>query len=334
MKDFMQSLPWQTQLANAIKHPQALLDYVELNANQINYSELAIKQFPVLIPHVFANRIRKNDPYDPILRQVFPYIDEEKKDDNFTQDPLNEYNVQPVPGLLKKYDSRILSITTGACAVHCRYCFRRHFPYKNLSSSLNSWKEKISYIQSDHTIKEIILSGGDPLSLSDRRLIEICKSIAKIKHIKRIRFHTRIPIVLPARLSFGLLEKLTDIGKNLIFVLHVNHANEIDNNVVKSLELLNDFNIPLLNQSVLLKGINDSVTTLINLSERLIGNNIIPYYLHLLDPVAGTTFFNVNIEHARSLVSQMHKEASGYLIPKLVKEESQSTGKKIIHYPS
>ena len=326
----MQSLSWQEQLAQAIRQPNDLLDYVGLMANSIGYSQQAIKQFPVCVPHAFADRIQRNNPDDPLLRQVFPYIDEENDCAGFVNDPLAESNVQPVQGLLQKYNSRVLSITTGACAIHCRYCFRRHFPYQESSANGIHLKQSLDYIQSDKSIKEVILSGGDPLTLSDRRLTELCQSLSQINHVKRIRFHTRIPVVLPARLSEELIKTLSSMGKTLIFVLHINHANEIDEAVVNNIKLLRRFNIMVLNQSVLLKGINDTTETLISLSERLVKHQVTPYYLHLLDPVAGAAHFDVNEQQAQQLIKEMHATVSGYLIPKLVKEEAGKAGKTII----
>ena len=326
----MQSLSWQEQLAQAIRKPTDLLEFAGLEADSIGYSQQAIRQFPVRVPYAFANRIKKNDPNDPILRQVFPYKAEEDKATGFINDPLAELNVQPVNGLLQKYNSRVLSITTGACAVHCRYCFRRHYPYQESSSSSKHWQASLDHIKDDSSIEEVILSGGDPLTLSDRRLQEICASIANIKHIKRIRFHTRLPIVLPARVTTTLLKQITDNDKSIIFVIHSNHANELDNSVSTIIKRLQEFDILVLNQSVLLKNINDSVTALINLSERLIENNVIPYYLHLLDPVAGAAHYDVSLDDAQSLMEEMQARVSGYLVPKLVKEEVGASSKTLI----
>ena len=323
----MQSLSWQEQLAQAIRHPDELLDYVGLDASSIGYSEKAIKQFPLRVPRVFANRIQKKNLHDPILRQIFPYLEEENKYEGYINDPLAESNVQPVKGLLHKYNSRVLSITTGACAIHCRYCFRRHFPYQESTNNGEQLKQSIEYIEKDKSIEEAILSGGDPLTLSDRKLIELCQSLSEINHIKRIRFHTRIPVVLPARLTKNIIEKLVETNKTIIFVLHINHANEIDGAVIDNIRLLQQFNIMVLNQSVLLKGVNDNVQSLIKLSERLVENNVTPYYLHLLDPVAGAAHYNVDEQQAKKLIETMHASASGYLVPKLVREEVGKQGK-------
>ncbi len=326
----MQSLSWQEQLAQAIRQPNDLLSHVGLIANSIGYSQQAIEQFPVRVPHAFANRMQQNNPNDPLLRQVFPYIDEENNCEGYVNDPLAESSVQPVQSLLQKYNSRVLSITTGACAIHCRYCFRRHFPYQDASANGIHLKQSIEYIQSDQSIKEVILSGGDPLTLSDRRIIELCQALSEIEHVKRIRFHTRIPVVLPARLSEELINTLSNMGKTIIFVLHINHANEIDDSVSKNIKLLQQFNVLVLNQSVLLKGINDTVEILIELSERLVENQVSPYYLHLLDPVSGAAHYDVCEKQAQKLIKTMHASVSGYLVPKLVKEEINKDGKTII----
>ncbi len=326
----MQSLSWQEQLAQAIQQPNELLEYVGLMADSIGYSHQGIKQFPIRVPHTFANRIKQHDPDDPILRQVFPYIDEENGKTGFIKDPLSESGVQPVQGLLQKYKNRVLSITTGACAIHCRYCFRRHFPYLDSTASGNNWESGLEYIKNDLSINEVILSGGDPLTLSDRRLTEICSALSQIKHIKRIRFHTRLPVVLPARITTTLLKQITAHYKSLIFVIHSNHANELNNEVSSIIKLLQEFGILVLNQSVLLKGVNDSVASLINLSERLVANNIIPYYLHLLDPVANAAHYDVTAEQAQKLINEMQSSVSGYLIPKLVKEEIGAVSKTLL----
>ncbi len=326
----MQSLTWQEQLAQAIRNPNDLLNYVGLMAENINFSQQSIEKFPLRVPHVFADRIQKNDPNDPILRQVFPYIDEEIDCDGFVTDPLEESNIQPIQGLMQKYNSRVLSITTGTCAIHCRYCFRRHYPYQDASTNGVYLKQSLDYIQKDKSIKEVILSGGDPLSISDRKLTELCLSISQITHVKRIRIHTRIPIVLPARLSRELIKQISAMGKAIIFVLHINHANEIDQAVIKNIKLLHQFNIMVLNQSVLLKGVNDSTDSLITLSESLVSNQVTPYYLHLLDPVDGAAHYNVDEKHAKNLIKNMQNSVSGYLVPKLVKEETGKPGKTLV----
>ncbi len=323
-------LSWQAQLAQAIRHPAELLEYVGLQTNAPGFSEKMINQFPLRVPHAFADRMQTGNPDDPLLRQVFPYLGEERGDRAFINDPLHEADTIPVAGLLQKYHGRVLSITTGTCAIHCRYCFRRHFPYHDAAMTAKKLYQSIDYIRADTSIKEVILSGGDPLILSDQHLLELCRVLAAIKHVKRIRFHSRIPVVLPARLSETLLTSLSRIGKPVLFVVHINHANEIDEAVSENIRLFWRFNIPVFNQSVLLKGVNDDCDTLINLSEALVENQIIPYYLHLLDPVAGAVHYDVPETIAKRLIKQMRARVGGYLVPRLVREETGQQAKTLI----
>ncbi len=328
----MQSLSWQEQLAQAIRQPEALLNYIGLEASAIGYSASGLMQFPLRIPHVFADRMQRSDPDDPLLRQVFPYQAEDNEQPGFIHDPLSEVQRQTTPGLIQKYQGRVLSIATGACAIHCRYCFRRHYPYSEASSSKAHWQKSLEHIRQDKSISEVILSGGDPLTLSDAQLLQRCESLAQLKHIKRIRFHTRVPVVLPARLSRALVTNLAALNKTLIIVLHINHANEIDQAVSDSISLLREHDILVLNQSVLLRGVNDDATTLISLSEKLVANQVTPYYLHLLDPVAGAAHFDVLIEKAESIMQIMRDSVSGYLLPRLVKEIPELSAKQSINY--
>ena len=316
----MQPQSWQQQLANAIRRPEDLLKHVGLDVNSLNYTEQGITQFPVRVPLAFANRMQKENPDDPLLRQVFPYLEEDIEDPAFSIDPLKEEQVSVVPGLLHKYHDRVLTVSTGACAIHCRYCFRRHFPYETSNQSSSVWQRRFEYIKANPEINEVILSGGDPLSLADQKLTEYCHEISSISHIKRIRIHTRFPVVIPERLTQALIDLLGNSNKEIILVLHINHANEIDENVSASIARVNDLGIMILNQSVLLKGVNDNVDKLIQLSEKLITNKITPYYLHILDPVTGTTHFKINEAKAMRLITEMQNRVSGYLVPKLVKE--------------
>lgn len=326
----MQSLSWQEQIAQAIRCPNELLDYIGLQASGIGYSEQAIQQFPLRVPYAYADRIKRQDPDDPLLRQIFPYLAEEENNHHYINDPLSEAQIQPIPGLLHKYKNRVLVITTGACAIHCRYCFRRHFPYQDASALGDHWQQTLDYIQQHQNIDEVILSGGDPLSLPDQRLLEMYTALSEIDHIKRIRLHTRIPVVLPDRLSAMLIQAIATSPKKIIFVLHINHANELDAQVSSKVRLLQSHNIPVLNQSVLLKGVNDSADALLALSECLIALNITPYYLHLLDPVAGAAHFAVPLDKAQQIIRQMQRTASGYLIPRLVKDECGKPSKSLL----
>ncbi len=326
----MQSLSWQKQLAEAIRHPEELLEYVGLDADSIGYSRSGLAQFPLRIPHAFARRIAHRDPHDPILRQVFPYIDEDKTNTGYVVDPLEEVRFQPLPGLIKKYHDRALLVTTGACAIHCRYCFRRHFPYEEATNSPGQWQDAMDYIRDKPDIREVILSGGDPLSLSDAKLLSLCQRIAEIKHVERIRLHTRFPVVIPDRLNNKLLSALTATDKQIIVVLHINHANEIDSDVSRMLKTFGKHPIYLLNQSVLLRNINDNVTSLVQLSEQLVGHHVVPYYLHLLDPVAGAAHFNVQLPAAQQLISKMRDTVAGYMVPTLVMEKTDKKSKTLV----
>ena len=267
----MAPLSWQAQLARAIRCPEALLRYVGLSAGALGYSQKALRAFPLRAPHAYADRMQKGDPEDPLLRQVFPLRAEEQDAPGFVADPLGEAGMRRAPGLLQKYQGRVLAITTGACAIHCRYCFRRHFPYQDAAMTRARLSQSLAAITADKSITEVILSGGDPLSLSDLRLLDFFEALAAIPHIRRIRFHTRLPIVLPARISAGLTARLAAPGKTVIFVLHINHANEIDEAVMAAVALLRQAGILLFNQSVLLRGVNDSVARLISLVRRARG---------------------------------------------------------------
>ncbi len=326
----MQPLSWQEQLARAIRRPEALLSYVGLRADALGFSPEALRGFPLRVPHAFADRIRKGDPEDPLLRQVFPFSAEARPAPGFVTDPLGEAAMRGAPGLLQKYHGRVLAITTGACAIHCRYCFRRHFPYQDSAMTRGNLDRSLAAIEADKSIAEVILSGGDPLSLSDRRLFDFFEALSAIRHIKRIRFHTRLPIVLPARISATLTARLAASAKTVVFVLHINHANEIDGDVIAAAMLLRKAGILLFNQSVLLRGVNDSVERLIALSETLIENGISPYYLHLLDPVAGAAHYAVGPARATRLITAMRSRVSGYLVPRLAREESGAPAKTLL----
>jgi len=318
----MDAANWQFQLQHAIRHPSALLEHVGLQAKDIGYDPRSISQFPVLVPFAFANRIRPKDPDDPLLRQVFPYPKEATSPPGYTLDPLEETNAEITAGVLQKYQGRILLITTGACAIHCRYCFRRHYPYQEKSINVNQFDAILKRIAADTSLREVILSGGDPLLLSDDKLIRICESLAAIPHVRRVRIHTRLPVVLPDRITTTLVRRLTAIDARLVIVLHINHSNEIDQGVIQTANAFFESGITLLNQSVLLHRINDTSDCLIQLSETLFNHHILPYYLHLLDPVKGTAHYEVPLEKAESLIREIRKTLSGYLVPQLVREQA------------
>jgi L-lysine 2,3-aminomutase len=274
--------------------------------------------------------MQKGNPDDPLLRQVLPIEDELVDYPGFNLDPVGDIKAAVQPGVLHKYQGRVLLINTGSCAINCRYCFRRNFPYNELQLSKQQESGAIEYIKSDPTINEVILSGGDPLLLSDARLSQLIRQLEAIDHIKRIRIHSRLPIVLPARVTDELVNLLANCSKQLILVVHANHANELNERVITACKLLKNNGITLFNQSVLLKGVNDNAATLCELSEQLFANGIIPYYLHLLDKATGTGHFEVFECEAKILIEKVKNTLPGYLVPKLVKEIAGAESKQYV----
>jgi len=321
---------WQSALANAIKDPKELLAQLGLTDRLTAIDDAALKQFPLRVPQSYINKMRHGDPLDPLLRQVFPLIDEGFEVDNFVQDPVGDKLAITSPGILQKYHGRALLLTTGACAIHCRYCFRRHFPYQDSNPMASQWQQTLTTLQNDSSVSEVILSGGDPLALTDKKLSRMVEELETIPHLKRLRIHTRLPLVLPERITPNLLSWLSKTRFQVIMVIHANHANELAADVAQVLRTLSDINVQLLNQSVLLKGINDSVEDLVNLSERLIEIGVLPYYLHLLDPVAGASHFDVSEAIGIKLIEQLRMQISGYLVPRLVREQQGEASKTII----
>jgi EF-P beta-lysylation protein EpmB len=267
------------------------------------------------------------DPHDPLLRQVLPLADECLASEGYGDDPVGDLNAMVVPGLLHKYEGRVLLTATGACAVHCRYCFRRHFPYADANPLADQWRQSLDYIAGDESITEVILSGGDPLSLSDRRLAELVRRLDAIEHLRRLRLHTRLPIVLPERVNDEMLDWLGATRLKTAIVVHANHANEIDASVVAALKRLKASGTALLNQSVLLRGVNDSAEALMDLSEKLFDAGVLPYYLHLLDKVQGAAHFAVRESDAQQLMAEIGRQLPGYLLPRLVREIPGAPGK-------
>jgi EF-P beta-lysylation protein EpmB len=286
-----------------------------------------IQQFPLRVPRGFVARMQKGNLEDPLLKQVLPLNQELMPTFGFSKDPLHEKEATKLPGLLHKYRDRVLLTLVSACAINCRYCFRRHFPYEENNPGIEGWNHAIDYIKNNSEIKEVIFSGGDPLILKDMQLQELTQKIAKISHVKRLRIHTRMPIVLPERITDELLHWLTASRLTSIMVVHANHANEIDDSVTIAMDKLLKAGIRVFNQSVLLKGINDSVSALVELSEKLFDAGIIPYYLHMLDRVQGAAHFEVDEKIARNLVWDMMQELPGYLVPKLVREQAGAPAK-------
>jgi len=319
---------WQQQMKWAIRDTQTLCQMLELPENA-GIGANATKQFPVFVPLPFFQRIQRKTLEDPLLRQVLPIPDEDETLAGFTADPLEEAAATLTPGLLQKYNSRVLMVTTGACAIHCRYCFRRNFPYSDSPGSMEQWLPALEKIKATAEVNEVILSGGEPLTLVDDRLFSLIDAIEAIPHIKRIRFHTRLPIMIPQRITDGLLNRLQQYRGQTIFVIHSNHANEIDDAVAASLSKLKSAGVTLLNQSVLLCGVNDNIDSLVNLSERLVDCGVLPYYLHQLDRVTGVAHFEVPRQRGIDLIKQMRSYLPGYAVPRYVKEEPGEPNKSV-----
>ena len=311
---------WQTDMADAVRDPRELLALLDLDPEWLEPARRAAAAFPLRVPRPFLARIAKGDPYDPLLRQVLPLGEELTEVPGYVRDPVGDMPSIAARGLLHKYAGRVLLITTGACGVHCRYCFRRHFPYSEENARSGEWQAALDYLKADTSIQEVILSGGDPLTLADERLATLVHSLEEIPHIKRLRIHTRQPVVLPSRVDEKLLAWLTACRLQKVVVLHVNHAREVDAAVREACARLSAAGVTLLNQTVLLRGVNDSAVTLVELSEALFTAQVLPYYLNLLDPVAGAAHFDVPEAEALGLMQVLRARLPGYLVPRLVRE--------------
>jgi len=318
---------WQDEYARAITEPTELLAVLELPRSLLPDALAAGQTFALRVPRGYVARMRKGNPEDPLLRQVLPIGAELKETPGFYCDPVGDTAAMAVPGLLHKYEGRVLLLTTGACAVHCRYCFRRHFAYDSASLSIGREAAALAYITADESVTEVILSGGDPLSLHDQRLGELIQRLGNIPHLRRLRIHTRLPIVIPARVTDALLDALTATRLLPVLVVHANHAQEIDSSVHRAMQGLKERGVTVLNQSVLLRGVNDSCEALVQLSERLFEAGIMPYYLHLLDRAQGTAHFEAPETVARLLETQLRRRLPGYLVPQLVREQRGAPSK-------
>jgi EF-P beta-lysylation protein EpmB len=314
----------------AISDPAGLLAALELDPAWLPAAQAAARLFPLRVPRAFVARMRRGDPLDPLLRQVLPLAEECLTHSGFGADPVGDLAAMAAPGVLHKYAGRVLLTATGACAVHCRYCFRRHFPYAESRAGTDHWQAALDYLAQDQSLREVILSGGDPLTLSDRRLSEFIHAAADIAHLERLRIHTRLPVVLPERVTPELVRTLTSTRLATVVVIHANHANEIDDAVLGASARLRSAGVTLLNQSVLLRGVNDSADALANLSEKLFSLGVLPYYLHLLDRVQGAAHFEVPEDEARDLMAQLTARLPGYLVPRLVREVAGAPGKQFV----
>ncbi len=319
---------WQRELAQAIRHIGELLRRVGLNPEHAAQHE--VSRFPVLVPQSFLDRMRYGDPDDPLLRQVLPLDAESDHSDGFVTDAVGDLAARRESGALQKYVGRILLIATGACAVHCRYCFRREYPYADEPRRLEDWQPALDAIAGDDTITEVIFSGGDPLMLSDSRLKTLCERIDDIPHVERIRFHSRLPIVLPSRITNELVSILSGLRAQPIMVVHANHGNEIVGDCAQALRTLVRSGIPVLNQAVLLRNINDTTDAQEQLNRRLINLGVMPYYLHQLDRVAGTSHFEVPPERGLQIIEELAARLPGYAVPKYVQEIAGEPNKTMV----
>jgi len=286
----------------------------------LGVSEAALQQFAQRVPEGFAGRMRHGDPHDPLLRQVLPINEEMRQVEGFSFDAVGDGAAKKATGVIQKYRGRALLVTTGSCAINCRYCFRRHFDYGTENAAKGGWQDAVQAIAEDPSIDEVILSGGDPLSLATHKLVELTDALRAIPHIRRLRIHSRLPIVLPERVDDELIAWLGSLPWPLAFVVHANHANEFDDSVDTAMARLRAAGVQLLNQAVLLRGVNDSVEALAALSERSFAAGVLPYYLHQLDKVEGVAHFEVDDARAKALLAALTARLSGYLVPKLVRE--------------
>jgi EF-P beta-lysylation protein EpmB len=321
---------WQKDLRNVVTDPKQLLAAVDISPEAYLQHFNARKLFPVRVPLPFIKRMKKGDFDDPLLKQVMPLADEFIITDGYSADPLDEHDTV-AEGLLHKYKNRVLMIVKSACAINCRYCFRRHFPYQDNSPNKARWQQALAYIGQHASINEVIFSGGDPLMAKDEHLAWLISEIEQIPHVKRLRIHSRLPVVIPNRITRSLADMLQKTRLKATMVLHINHPNEIDDALILALEPLRDARIPLFNQSVLLRNVNDNAQTLITLSEVLFDAGIQPYYLHLFDAVQGAAHFDVTEQDAVAIVRKMLAILPGFLMPKLVREIAGQANKTPIN---
>lgn len=327
MRDSIPS--WQKILAQGYANAQDLLAFLKLPVTLAH--ETAEQQFKTRVPRAFANLMEVGNANDPLLRQVLAVRDELDDISGFKHDPLGEKETNQIPGLLHKYHGRVLLTLSSACAINCRYCFRRHFPYESNNPGREGWRAVIQYIKHDPSIQEVIFSGGDPLLATDKVIFELCSQLEEISHVRMIRFHTRIPVVLPERIDSSFIRNLSAVSLKKVMVLHANHPNEIDARVLNACKSLREANCQLLNQSVLLRKVNDDEFILKELSERLFDCGVLPYYLHLLDKVQGAAHFDLPLERALFIYKKLQALLPGYLVPRLAREESGKPNKTLVY---
>lgn len=324
---------WQRLLSDTVDDATDLLTALNLPMSLLDGAEKGHASFALKVPKPYLSRIQKGNVNDPLLKQVLPLALEAIEQPGFTNDPLAEADANPLKGLVHKYHGRILLILSGACAINCRYCFRRHFPYQANQLGKAQWQSILDYIRQDESITEVIFSGGDPLATSDQRLQSFIQDLDAIAHLKRLRIHSRLPVVIPQRITDALSSLLSNSRLTTTMVLHINHAQEIDQQVQQAVKKLRAANITVLNQAVLLKGVNDQLEDQVNLSDALFDSGILPYYLFTLDPVAGAAHFDVDDQTAIQLHQALLTRLPGYLVPRLAREIPGRQSKTLLPDP-
>lgn len=321
---------WKNHLKASISDPVELLSLLNLSLTGLPYKVDTTPEFPLIVPEPFISLMEKGNPFDPLLLQVLPRLSEREVVDGFSSDPLQEQK-SVSPGLLHKYRSRVLFMLATHCAVNCRYCFRREFPYSANRASKKDWLQLSDYLARHPDVNEVIISGGDPLAISDSYLADFINFIESIPQIIRLRIHTRLPVVIPQRITNKLLSLKKKSRLQMVMVLHINHPNEISEELQAATKLLSEHGYRLLNQSVLLKSINDDPKILAELSEKLFAHHIQPYYLHLLDPIKGAHPYDIPSKQALTIMTELQKSLAGFLVPKLVREEAEVPHKTLIN---
>jgi len=320
-----QGRDWKLVVSESFRDLGKLLEFCEIDASLAEFQ--GKHDFALRVTRYFASLIEKGNPLDPLLLQVLPDVSEFRFVDGYTEDAVGDQQAMPVPGLIHKYHGRVLLTLTGACAIHCRYCFRRHFPYSKAVVDYNMNGQVMTYLSGNPDVSEVILSGGDPLMVSDHKLAGLINNLNKIRHVRVLRIHSRLLSVLPERVTGTLIETLQQFRGQVVFVTHINHPNEISTHNQAAFRLLAQQGYTLFNQSVLLKGVNDSANTLVELSNKLFESHIIPYYLHRLDKVQGAAHFDLTLQEICRIYQQMRTQLPGYLLPSLVEEVAGQSSK-------
>lgn len=323
------NISWSQHLSQAITSLPELIKHLGLPESLIEQGIEAQQSFKLLVPRPYLSRIEHGNLSDPLLLQILPSSAEMQTVLGYSKDPLEEADHNPQKAIVHKYKRRLLVITTGTCAVNCRYCFRRHFPYGDNQLAQAEWQSVIDYLKVHPDVNEVILSGGDPLMMKDALLANKVRQIEALPQIKRLRIHSRLPVVIPARVCDEMLDWINESRLDIIMVWHINHANEIDEELAQAAFKLKQAGVTVLNQGVLLKGINDTVEAQVNLSEAVFDAGILPYYMFTLDPVEGAAHFDITIEDAQKLMGKVAAELPGYLVPKLAKEIPGKTSKTV-----